>query len=217
MYERAPLPAAIMNHRLIAVLRAASPDYLVQTALALYAHGVRCIEVALTTPGAFDLIRQLRDEFGADAAIGAGTVMSIDDVRESVAAGATFLLAPVFDPQVLDAAHVLGIAFVPGAATPTEIWAAWEAGASAVKVFPAASLGGANFIKSVLDPLPGIPLIPTGGVGADQARGYLNAGAIAVGVGTPLTGDALAGGSLDQLSDRVSQFLNATGKDEANR
>jgi 2-dehydro-3-deoxyphosphogluconate aldolase/(4S)-4-hydroxy-2-oxoglutarate aldolase len=207
--DRLALPAAVRDQRLVAVLRAPIADHVVAAARALYANGVACLEITLTTPGALDAIAALTAELGADAAIGAGTVLAPSDVRDAAAAGARYLLAPNLDDGVVGAALDRQLPIVPGAATPTEIAAAWRLGCSAVKIFPAASLGGPGFVRSVRDPLPGITLVPTGGVGLDDVRGYLDAGAMAVGVGTPLFGDTLTTGDISLIAERATKFAEA--------
>ncbi|QHK18564.1 bifunctional 4-hydroxy-2-oxoglutarate aldolase/2-dehydro-3-deoxy-phosphogluconate aldolase [Pseudarthrobacter psychrotolerans] len=209
MPERIPLPDPIHQDRIVAVLRAPAEKHLLAVALELHRLGIRCLEITFTSPGALGVIEELRKRLGDEACIGAGTVMTAAHVRDAANAGAMYLLAPVTDPAVLSIAQEHGMPFVTGAATPTEVMTGWNLGASAVKVFPAHTLGGASFIKSLLDPLPQVSLLPTGGVGADEVAGYLAAGALAVGAGSPLTGDALTGGSLEGLKDRVRAFLDA--------
>lgn len=212
MASRLSLPQPILDDRIIAVLRAPVPEHLVPVGLTLFDAGIRCLEVALTSPGAFEAIEALRSRLGADAAIGAGTVMTTEDVRRAASAGATYLLSPLTDPAVIAAAAEHNLPFVPGAGTATEIATAWALGTAAVKVFPAQSLGGPGFVKSILDPLPGMSLMPTGGIGAGDVSDYLNAGAIAVGVGSPLTGKALVDGSTGDLKASAGAFLAACAR-----
>lgn len=209
MPSRIPLPPAIVQSKIVAVLRAPTAEFIVPVALELFDLGVTCLEVALSSPGALDALEDLSGRLSADAALGAGTVLSVEDVRRATEVGATYLLSPVTDPTVLVEAQNRGVAFVPGAGTASEIFQGWQLGASAVKVFPAHSLGGPSFIKSILDPLPFVELMSTGGIAAGDVAGYLDAGAIAVGIGSPLTGDALRGGSLTELRIRVRAFLAA--------
>lgn len=211
--DRIPLPPRIARERVVAVLRASTPERLLEVALALHAAGVHCLEVTLTTPGALDVVAELAGRLGGTASIGVGTVLTPEEVRGSVAAGARYLLAPVVDPVVLRAAREAEVPFVPGASTPTEVLTAWRLGASTVKVFPAAELGGPAFVRALRGPLPDIDLLPTGGVDAANAGAYLDAGACAVGAGTPLTGDAFSGGSLSSLAERAHAFLAAVRKE----
>jgi 2-dehydro-3-deoxyphosphogluconate aldolase/(4S)-4-hydroxy-2-oxoglutarate aldolase len=143
--------------------------------------GLKVLEITLTTPGAIEAIAHFAS--GGEAIAGAGTVLTVDDVRTVARAGGRFVLSPVFDPEVVDEAHRLGLLAVPGTSTPTEILAAHRHGARLVKVFPAACLGGAKYIRAVRGPLPGIPLVPTNGITADDIIEYVEAGAVAVGVG----------------------------------
>jgi 2-dehydro-3-deoxyphosphogluconate aldolase/(4S)-4-hydroxy-2-oxoglutarate aldolase len=205
--ERPPLPVQVARDRIIAVLRAPDGRHLVDVALALQDEGVVCIEVTLTTSGALDAIRTLRSKLDASSALGAGSILSVADLEAAHAAGAAYTLSPSVQLDVLARARELGVPHIPGAATPTEVVTAWRAGAAAVKVFPAAQLGGPPYLKALRGPLPGIDLIPTGGVGADDVPSYLQAGAVAVGVGGPLIGDALLNGCDDAFRRRVRQFV----------
>lgn len=207
MSERIRLPNELVKNRIIAVLRAPTQKFLLPVALELHDLGVRSIEITLNSPGAVATIEALVSRLGSDASIGAGTVLTPEEVHEAADAGATYLLSAVTDERVMIAAQKRGLPFIPGAGTATEIARAWDLGASAVKVFPATSLGGPRFIKSILDPLPHISLMPTGGIAASEVDAYLAAGAVAVGIGSPLTGDALTGGNLAGLKERVALFM----------
>src|SRR6185437_15769940 len=131
----------------------------------------------------------------SDVALGMGSVIDSEQAAESLEAGADFLVSPGVCPEVAVYALERGVACYPGALTPTELIDAWGLGAPAVKLFPASS-GGVRYLKDVRAPLPQIPLVPTGGVALDQIADYIAAGAAAVGLGGPLVGDALDGGSL---------------------
>jgi 2-dehydro-3-deoxyphosphogluconate aldolase/(4S)-4-hydroxy-2-oxoglutarate aldolase len=205
--QRPPLPAGVLRDRLIAVLRAPDSRYLVDVALALQDEGVGCIEVTLTTEGALKAIDALRSKLDASSALGAGSVLTVPDLEAAHSAGATYTLAPSLDLDVVARAHSLGAAHIPGAATPTEVLTAWRAGAAAVKVFPAAQLGGPGYLKALRGPLPQVQLIPTGGVGAEEVPSYLRAGAVAVGVGGPLIGGALLNGPDEAFRCRVRHFI----------
>jgi 2-dehydro-3-deoxyphosphogluconate aldolase / (4S)-4-hydroxy-2-oxoglutarate aldolase len=135
-------------------------------------------------------------------------VLTPSEARSAVNAGACYLVTPAFVPEVVEAATELGVPVIAGALTPTEILAAHNAGAPLVKVFPAA-LGGPAYLRLVRDPLPHIPLVPTGGIGVDQAADYLAAGAFAVGMGGQLLGDSLRGGDLGELAMRAKKLVEA--------
>ena len=192
--ERPALPAAIVDGRVIAIARGLPAGALLGIAAALYGAGIRAFEVTLNSPDALAGVAAIA---GSDIAghagatdgllVGAGTVLSVADAEAAVAAGARFLVTPTAELDVIAWAAARGIPSIPGAMTPTEIRAAWREGAAAVKVFPAGSLGP-GYIREVRGPLAGIPLVPTGGVTADNAPAFLAAGAVAVGVGGWLTG-----------------------------
>ena len=208
LIERPPLPAAITETGIIAIVRAPSTRQVGSAVEQLLAAGIRCVEIALTTPGAIPEIATLTAAFGADACIGAGTVLGAAPARDCIAAGAQFLVAPNAVAGMVKAGAESGVPCLLGALTPSEIIAAWNLGAAAVKVFPA-SLGGPRYLRDVRAPLPDIPLIPTGGISIDDVPDYLSAGAIAVGLGSPLLGDALEGGDLDSLGRRARRLIMA--------
>ena len=176
---------AIAAARCIGILRAAGPDEAVAAGRALVEGGISAIEVAFTTPGAPDAITELRAAF-PDATLGAGTVVDAAAAFAAVRAGAQFLVSPLVSDEVLRAGHRYGIAVIPGAGSPTEINAAMELGADMVKLFPAGSLG-ISYLSSVAAAMPQVPFVPTGGITTRDALQWLEAGAVAVGVGGDLT------------------------------
>jgi 2-dehydro-3-deoxyphosphogluconate aldolase/(4S)-4-hydroxy-2-oxoglutarate aldolase len=181
----------------LAILRAADAGRFVRVGQVLYEAGVRAVELTLTSAGAL---------------LGVGTVRSVADAEAAVGAGAAYLVAPDFRPEVVAWAVARGVPAVPGALTPTEIAAAWAAGATAVKLFPVSAAGGPAYLKAVRAPLPEVPLVPTGGVGLGDIGAYLGAGAAAVGIGAPLLGDAGdPGGDLDALAGRAHRAVAAAG------
>ena len=196
----------------VAILRAADARRFVQVGQVLYEAGVRAVEVTLTSAGALEAFGRLREELPGDALLGVGTVRSVADAEAAVGAGAAYLVAPDFRPEVVAWAVARGVPAVPGALTPTEIAAAWAAGATAVKLFPVSAAGGPAYLKAVRAPLPEVPLVPTGGVGLGDIGAYLAAGAAAVGIGGPLLGDAGdPGGDLDALAGRARRAVAAAG------
>ena len=187
----------------VAVVRLPSERLVLDAVSAVHAGGVRAVELTLTTPGAFAAIEALARTMGDELLVGAGSVLDADAARRAVDAGAAYVVSPVFRPAVVDEAHRLGAAAVPGAFTPTELLAAHDAGADLVKLFPADSLGPA-YVKAVLAPMPFLRLVPTGGVTPDNAGAWLRAGARAVGLGTALVDPALvAAGDFAELSARA--------------
>jgi 2-dehydro-3-deoxyphosphogluconate aldolase/(4S)-4-hydroxy-2-oxoglutarate aldolase len=196
----------------VAILRAARAGRFVEVGRVLYEGGVRAIEVTLTSEGALEAFGRLREELPGDALLGVGTVRSVGDAERAVAAGATYLIAPGFQPDVVAWAVRRWVPVVPGALTPSEVAAAWAAGATAVKVFPVSAVGGPAYVKAIRAPLPQVPLVPTGGIGIDDVGAYLAAGAVAVGIGSPLLGDAGdPGGDLGALADRTRRAVAAAG------
>jgi 2-dehydro-3-deoxyphosphogluconate aldolase / (4S)-4-hydroxy-2-oxoglutarate aldolase len=195
---------------LVAILRAAGAGRFLEVGRVLYEAGVRGIEVTLTSEGALEAFGRLREELPGDALLGVGTVRSVADAELAVAAGAGYLVAPDLRPEVVGWAVERGLPVVPGALTPTEVAAAWAAGATAVKVFPVSAVGGPAYVKALRAPLPEVPLVPTGGVGIDDIGAYLDAGAAAVGLGSPLFGDAGdPDGDLAALADRARRAVAA--------
>lgn len=185
-----PVTAAIRRHRLVVVLRRVEPrDALLALVDELADAGARVFEVTFDAPTAeADLAAlrlRLRDRFGDDALVGAGTLRRPAQLEAALRAGAQFGVAPTLDPALVRAAAEAGLPFVPGALTPTEIEAAWSAGAAFVKVFPASAVGPA-FVRELRGPMPEIGLIPTGGIDRTNARSWLEAGAAAVGIGSGL-------------------------------
>ena len=199
--------AALSRARVMAIIRGTDTQAAVATALALFDEGVRFVEISLTTPAACDAIEQVRAQLPEGAQIGAGTVLTTGDVADVESAGAQFVVTPAVTPSIAVAAE-RGLPVAAGALTPTEAFTAVQQGASAVKLFPA-SIGGPAYLKAVRDPFPHIPFLAVGGVGLDELRSYLAVGAVAVGVGSPLVGDAASGGDLEVLRTRTRAYTAA--------
>lgn len=172
----------------------------------LAASGIDAFEITMTTPGALGLIERLRA--AAAGLIGAGTVTSRGQAADCIAAGAEFIVSPVVLPEVARACAERGVPCYLGAATPTEILAAERAGAAAVKVFPAAQLGGPGYLRAVRAVFPDIALMPTGGIGAGDIAAYMAAGALCVGMGGALADEAaIAEGRLDDVAGAARAVL----------
>jgi len=199
MSERIPIPEEIEEQRLIAVMRRLETERVKRVAPILGDAGIAVMEVTLDGAEALDSIRWLA---AAGYEVGAGTVLSVEEAGAAHAAGAQFLVSPSFDPKLV-ASVAQSIPMVPGALTPSEVAAAWDRGASAVKLFPA-SFGGPAYLKAIRGPLAHIPLIPTGGITDKNAAGFLEAGAVAVGVGGWLTG-------LDDLDEVARRARSLVG------
>ncbi|WP_234327315.1 bifunctional 4-hydroxy-2-oxoglutarate aldolase/2-dehydro-3-deoxy-phosphogluconate aldolase [Streptomyces sp. NRRL WC-3742] len=202
----ARLAAALRRHRLVAILRATTGTDLTAAIDALVEAGVRCLEVTLPTPGSLTAVARTRARLGEEVTIGVGTVLRATDVQRVADAGADFIVSPHLSLPVVETARDLGLGTLPGVLTPTEAVDAMAAGATAAKLFPASALGP-SFAAALRAPLPDVPLVPTGGIGLADVRPWLDAGALAVAVGSPLLGDALTGGSLDELRTRAGEFV----------
>ncbi len=150
-------------------------------AIAIASGGMQLIEITWNSSRAGELITQLRSELPG-CIIGTGTLFNVQQLQEAIASGAQFLFTPHVDSAMIQAAVEKNVPIIPGALTPTEIVTAWSQGATCVKVFPVQAVGGAEYIKSLQGPLSQIPLIPTGGVTLENAKEFLQAGAIAVGL-----------------------------------
>ena len=195
---------------IIAVLRARDHEAYDPVIAALISGGIRSIELTLTTPGTLDALPELRRRHPG-AVIGIGTVTTRADAETAIERGAAYLVTPVVDTGVIAAARDAVLPVYPGALTPTEVLAAWRAGASAVKIFPAGTVGP-GYAGHLRGPFPDLRFIPSGGVSLDDIPAWLRAGASAVSLGGPLLGDALAGGSLDALTQRCRRAVQLAGE-----
>jgi 2-dehydro-3-deoxyphosphogluconate aldolase/(4S)-4-hydroxy-2-oxoglutarate aldolase len=199
----------MLEQGLVAIVRIKEPTDLVPIAQAIQAAGVCVIEFTMNTPNALGAISQLSQEWGDKILIGAGTVLDPETGRAAILAGAQFLVAPNFNPALVELARRYNKIMVPGAFTPTEIVAAWECGADIVKVFPASTVGP-QYIKDILGPLPYIRLLPTGGVGLENIKAFIAAGASAVAVGSNLTDPKLIKeGNWKGLTEHARRFTEA--------
>lgn len=204
---RPALPAAIVEGRVIAIARRLDPATLPAVAEALAANGIRAFEVTLNSPGAVESIRLLASGgLGERLLVGAGTVLAVEEAEAALEAGARFIVTPHLDVAFVRWAAERGVPILPGAFTPTEILTAWRAGAAAVKLFPA-SVAGPTFIRDFRGPFPEIPIVPTGGVTVENAAEFLRAGAVAVGLGSWLTG----AGDPAEVGRRAAAVVAAIG------
>jgi 2-dehydro-3-deoxyphosphogluconate aldolase / (4S)-4-hydroxy-2-oxoglutarate aldolase len=198
----------------VAIGRRVAPSGVRAIAEALAAGGVRAFELTLNEPDgdalrAIETAARVGPELGLE--IGAGTVLSIEAARRALDAGATFLVMPHLDTELVRWATERGIPALPGCATPTEILAGWRAGAAAVKLFPASSLGP-SFVRECRGPFPGLPLLPTGGVTLENAPAFIAAGAIGVGMGGWLLGDADPAGVRERSTQIVAAVAAARSR-----
>jgi len=195
---------------IIPVIRAPDTDAAIAIVEALADAGLTIAEVTMTVPDAISAIGTIAKRFGDRVLVGAGTVTDAETAKRSIDAGARFVVSPCLVPPVVHAATRAGVAVLPGALTPTEIFEAHKLGADMVKVFPAANVGGASYLRALRGPFPAISLVPTGGVTLDNIRDMFDAGAVAVGVGSEMISrDALSRKDYRAIAGLAMQFLVA--------
>ncbi len=205
--RRLTVVQAIEACGVVGIIRMKDPAKLPGVVQALAEGGVRTLEITMTVPGAVDLIRQTARSLPPGFLLGAGTVVDVETTHRVIEAGATFIVSPVFRPAIIAAAHEHDVPVLPGCFSPTEILAAWDAGADLIKVFPATALGP-GYLRDVHGPLPHVKLVPTGGVSIDNAGDWIRAGAAAVGAGSALLdAAAVAAGDYPRLTDNARRIV----------
>jgi 2-dehydro-3-deoxyphosphogluconate aldolase/(4S)-4-hydroxy-2-oxoglutarate aldolase len=199
----------LLEDKLVAIVRLDSAEQLVNVAKALKAGGISAIEFTMSSPGVLDMICEGAAHFGDDVLMGAGTVLDSETARAAILAGAEFIVTPALNLSTIELCKRYGKPVIPGALTPTEILTAWEAGADMIKIFPANTMGP-SYIKAVRAPLPQLRLVPTGGVSADNAIEYLQAGAAALAVGGKLVDkNAVARGDWQVITAEAQRLVAA--------
>ena len=197
----------IADGGVVAVIRLQDGSKLRAVVNALARGGITALEITMTVPRAIELIAEIAPSLPPGFLLGAGTVVDPDTARAAVKAGARYIVSPVFRPAVVEATHAAGAAAMPGCFSPTEILAAWDAGADVVKVFPATALGPSYF-KDLKGPMPQVRLMPTGGVSLENAAEWIRAGAVAIGVGGALVDPKLiAAGDFAGITERARRFV----------
>jgi 2-dehydro-3-deoxyphosphogluconate aldolase / (4S)-4-hydroxy-2-oxoglutarate aldolase len=198
---------------LIPVLRAKNARQAHAVVEAMIAGGVTVVEVTMTVPGAVDLLKQLKAEYGSKLLLGSGTVTTAKEAEATIEAGAEFVVSPSLHLDVIAATRAAGKLSIPGALTPTEVITAHRAGADYVKIFPCSAMGGAPYLKSLLAPFPFLKLIPTGGVTLASAESFLKAGARALGVGSDLVNlAAIDEGRPEVITEAARAYLQALAR-----
>ena len=195
----------ILERGMVGIVRAGSPDIALQIAEACIAGGVTALEVAFTTPDTLGVLRALRERHGDGVLLGAGTVLDAETARAAILAGAQFIISPGVNVDTITLCQRYQVLAMPGAMTPTEIVTALQAGADIVKVFPAEMFGPA-YIKALRAPLPQAPLMPTGGVTVENLAEWFASGAVAVGIGSSLSGPG-AKGDYAAVTARAQAFV----------
>ena len=174
----------------------------------MLAGGVTVVEVTMTVPGAVDLIKELKSEYGTKCLLGSGTVTTAAQAEATIEAGAEFVVSPSFHPAVIAVTKAHNKLSIPGALTPTEVITAWNEGADYVKIFPCSAMGGASYLSSLLAPFPHLKLIPTGGITHHNAASFLEAGAKAIGVGGDLVNlPAIDEGRPEVITEAARAYL----------
>ena len=193
---------------LIPVLRAKSTTQGRAVVEAMIAGGVTVVEVTMTVPGAIDLLKELKREYGNKLLLGSGTVTTAEQAQATIDAGAEFVVSPSLHPEVIATTKRNNKISCPGALTPTEAITAWNAGADYVKIFPCSAVGGASYLKALLAPFPHLKLIPTGGVTLQTAASFIQAGARALGVGSDLVNlSAVDSGRAGTITEAAKAYL----------
>jgi 2-dehydro-3-deoxyphosphogluconate aldolase / (4S)-4-hydroxy-2-oxoglutarate aldolase len=206
--NRAEVVQTIRDVGIIPVVRAQSADEAMKAIDAIRAGGISILEITMTVPGAVAVIEEVSKRYGSEALVGAGTVLDPEKALDCIRAGAQFIVSPALNLETIETCRRNGIAVMPGALTPTEVVQAWSAGADFVKVFPAGSVGGASYIRSLKAPLPQIELVPTGGVSLKTAADFIKAGASALGVGADLVDvKAIREGQSNLITERAREFV----------
>jgi 2-dehydro-3-deoxyphosphogluconate aldolase / (4S)-4-hydroxy-2-oxoglutarate aldolase len=211
MISRPPLSSRLSRSKVIAVLRASHVSTLPRVCDVLVEEGILSLELTLTTPGLLDALPEFVYRYAETADVGVGTVLAVSDAHRAMDSGAQYLVTPTMNLAVVRLAVERQIPVFPGGLSPTELAAGWDAGATAVKIFPAQTVG-AGYLKHLRGPFPDLEAIPSGGVDLEATREWLTVGAAAVSVGGPLLGDALGGGKRSSLRDRCRAVRAVVGE-----
>jgi 2-dehydro-3-deoxyphosphogluconate aldolase / (4S)-4-hydroxy-2-oxoglutarate aldolase len=211
--ERQAVFQSLKNAGIVPVIRSSSSKKVLQIVEALMKGGIAVAEVTMTVPRAIETIEQCANEFGTHLTLGAGTVMDDAVCTRAIDAGSQFVVTPTVRIEVVKKCKEKDICVIGGALTPSEILAVWEAGADAVKVFPVKALGGAAYLRMLIEPMPSIPLVPTGGVTLETLEEYFRAGAVFVGAGGDLVNKKEAeAGNFAWIAERSRQYVTAIRK-----
>ncbi len=208
--EKREILNRMVSEGLIPVIRVSSAQEAMDVSDAIKGGGVSFIEITMSVQGAIDVIKELAKKYKEEIIMGAGTVLDPETGRAALLAGAQFIVSPTLNLDLIQLAHRYSAVVIPGAMTPTEILTAWNAGADMVKVFPAAQLGGPEYLKALRGPLPQVLLVPTGGVNLQNAGAFIKAGATALGVGGELVDKkAMKEKGFHLITENTRSFLKA--------
>lgn len=199
----------IIDNSVIAVVRTKHPDKVIRIAEALYAGGIKSIEITMTVPNTFKIVETTSKAVSDDMIIGVGSVLDTETANNAINAGAKFVVSPIYCKEIIETAHRSYIPAIPGAFTPTEVYTAIKNGADIVKIFPA-DVVGMKFFKAIKAPMPDLKLMPTGGVTLDNAGEWIKAGACAVGVGSALLDDrAIEENNYKKLTENAKRIIDS--------
>lgn len=205
--------AKILEEGVVPVVRLSSATEAMEVSKAIREGGISVIEITMSVPGALDVMKEVTQRFGKEVLLGAGTILDPETARAALLSGAKFVVTPTLNLEVIKMCKRYSAVVIPGALTPTEILTAWEAGADLVKVFPISQVGGPSYLRAVLAPLPHIPLVPTGGVNAQNAGEFIKAGAAAIAAGGELVDKkAVAEKKYSVIVENARKFINEVQK-----
>lgn len=208
--------SAMLEIGIVPVVRTPSAETALKAIEAIYNGGIRAAEITMTVPNAVKALEMLADKFGDKIILGAGTVLDPETARICMLAGAQFFVTPALNLKTIEMAAKYSKPICPGALTPTEVLAAWQAGADIVKIFPCDNVGGPKYIKALKGPFPQIEMIPTGGVNLNTAGDFLKAGACAVAVGGELVNAKLIKeGNYAAIEQTAREYLAVVAKARA--
>lgn len=215
MIEKINIVNQILKTGVVAVVRATSEEEACKIVDAASAGGITALEVTMTVPGAIDVIKEMAGRYAGGAEIiGAGTVLDAETARLAILSGAKFIVGPTINRAMIRLCNRYQVNCIPGATSVTEVCTALELGASLVKIFPGGVLKP-EFIKAVRGPLPFAPIVPTGGVNIDNAGDWIRAGAVAIGIGSDLTREAVQKNDFSLITEKARRYIGAVEKARA--
>jgi len=201
----------ITKNKIVAIIRADVSEGLEEVIETLFVSGIKVLEVSFNTPGALKLIKRLSKKYEDEMLIGAGTVIDSETAVRAISVGAKFIISPVYKQDMVKTCLRYNVISVPGVLTPTEALAAYEAGADFVKLFPAGNLGP-GYIKAIKAPLPQLLIIPVGGINLNNAKAFLDSGAVAVAAGSSLVSKrAIENKDHKMIEENAKRFIECVG------
>jgi 2-dehydro-3-deoxyphosphogluconate aldolase / (4S)-4-hydroxy-2-oxoglutarate aldolase len=214
--SKSSILSRLLEKGVVPVVRTATAEAAIRSIEALYEGGITNAEITMTVPGAIKALEKVADKFGGKILLGAGTVLDPETCRICMLAGADFFVTPSLNLATIEMAKRYSKVILPGALTPTEVCAAWQAGADIVKVFPCGNVGGPKYIKALKGPFPQIEMAPTGGVNLDTAADFIKAGACSIAVGGELIdAQTIKEGKFEVFTERARLYIDIVAKARA--